>query len=81
MAKLKEHPTVRDAQLLADKYKKDLVIIFHLDNKRMGFASYGQTTELCHKARNLGNAAYEGIYRELEALQSTGERRNGRNSR
>jgi hypothetical protein len=66
MSKLDQHPRVRDAEILAHRYNKQAVIIFHLDNHTIGYSSYGQDTALCRKARKIGDAAYKAIYEMLK---------------
>jgi hypothetical protein len=37
------------------------IVLYTLDNGRMGYASYGQTPFLCNGAKKLADVAYEAV--------------------
>jgi hypothetical protein len=53
-------PEVAIARDVAAKFKADrVVILYTLPDGRFGYASYGQTKELCADARKLGDKLFE----------------------
>lgn len=54
-------PTVAVARDFAKTYSKKQVIILHLDDEHLGYASYGTTRALCDDAAELADVAYKAI--------------------
>lgn len=65
---MKKEPTVNEAKALAKKHGKTGIIIFHFDDNRMGYASYGNTRSECAYVRKLADAAYEVIHEKASVL-------------
>ena len=58
-----KHPGITDAKVLAERYKKEMVIVIHVGPAEMGYVSYGQTKASCTRAHRLAEGAYEAIER------------------
>lgn len=61
-----DHPQIQDAKDLAYKYRKQGVIVFHVDKKAFGFASYGMTRQQCDEMRKLGDVMYAATMKHIE---------------
>jgi len=61
-------PKVKAARGYGDQYGKDTVIILGVDTLRstMEVVTYGRTMTLCARAQQLGDIAYDAIYKFLE---------------
>jgi Zn ribbon nucleic-acid-binding protein len=57
----KRSPTISDAQDLMALWKKDAVIIFHIDIEtgEFGVVSYGKDKSLCRKAKNFADRCFD----------------------
>lgn len=55
------NPNLNDAKNLAQKYDKDIVVIFHIDKEKFGYASYGNNKKLCKKAKSVADLCFDII--------------------
>jgi hypothetical protein len=62
-------PEVAAARDAAAKLDADQVVIVYIRRRanQIGSVTYGQTKQLCDETKPLGDAAYEAVYKHLEA--------------
>ena len=55
-------PKVAAARDFANKFGQEMVIIVHIDRAgKIGYASYGGTQSLCHKAKVIADEMFDAI--------------------
>ena len=58
-------PEVAAARDFGKKFDKKMVVIFHVNGKgEIGYASYGETKELCGAARQLADRIFDFVVRD-----------------
>lgn len=56
-----DNPLIQSAKAFAESYRKDIVIIIHIEGKHLGYASYGKNKVLCRTAKRLADVAYKTL--------------------
>ena len=68
-------PKVAAAREIGARFGCPQVVIVLIDQERgtLESISYGKTQRLCRDAQSLGDAAWEAVYRKIEALVEEGQ--------
>lgn len=57
------HPDVDDARQIGEKYDEDQIVVIYVDlqDNRFGYASWGRTSDLCDKAKELADHLFDTV--------------------